>query len=87
MPRLISNKRYQRLVEAEKKFLSRPAIIPAAKPKEDLVERLKSCEESNEGHELYNTQLEGCLLTLGRILDPNIKTVNDVIALAQKFNR
>jgi hypothetical protein len=87
MPRLISKKRYQRLVEFERKWLARPAIIPDAKPPQELLDRLKSCEESNEGHELYRTQLEGVVLLLGKILDPKIKSVNDVLALAEKLKK
>ena len=89
MPRLISTKRFRKLVEAEKVGLSQRKLVaePKSQPPTELIERLKSCEESNENLDEYNAKLGRALLVLAKILNPATADVQQALELAAKFKK
>jgi hypothetical protein len=85
MPRLISNKRYQRLVEAEKKYLSRPAIVEP-KPQQDnaaMLELVRRLEEYSQ----RDVEISNHLITLAKFMNPTVSSLAEAIAIAEKFKK
>lgn len=73
MPRLMSTKRYRKLVDAERRWNQRPAIIPDNKIQHDLEERLRIAE--------------GGLLDLARFFNPSVSTISEALEQAAKLKK
>jgi hypothetical protein len=77
MPRLISDSKYKKLLEDQKKLehlQKNPNItLVANKQLEDLSKRLEI--------------LETALIGLARVLNPSVKSVEDALRAAEKFGK